>query len=147
PRKDSFLFGARGTAEQLAVLPRWIVLTQIFFALAFAPLLGWPRTLLFFAGLTLAAAIYNGPLGATKSRPAFDLLSQAAYLLVFFAARDAWIAIFLAVGATWFILDVCWLWRDRAYSAAEACCFFLGWNAAALVSAPLVWKTAALAAH
>jgi 4-hydroxybenzoate polyprenyltransferase len=219
PRKDSFLFGARGTAEQLAVLPRWIALTQLIFALAIAALLGWPRTLLFFAGLTLAAAIYNGPLGATKSRPVFDLLNQAGYLLVFvlsawlnalpplpwftwvfgalfamhshlfgevmdlepdrragrrttalvrgrikakwllaallagesalvfFAARDAWVALFLAAGAGWFLLDVCWLWRDRAYSAGEARCFFLGWNAAALVSAPLVWKTAALAAH
>jgi 4-hydroxybenzoate polyprenyltransferase len=217
PRKDSYLFGARGTAAQLARLPWWIAAVQFPFVALFVAKIGWTRTLLYFAALALATWLYNNPRGGAKTRPGFDLLNQIAYLLVFalsswingvpqlpwhtfvfgamFAMHshlfgevmdlqpdravgrrttglvlgaigskwmlasmllvesllvftqtgDALIAGALAVGSLWFAADALWLWRDRPYSAREARLFFLGWNAAAIITAPIVWKTATLA--
>jgi 4-hydroxybenzoate polyprenyltransferase len=82
PRKDSFLFGARPTPEQIAQLPWRIAAVQAPFVLLFIWLLGW-RALVWFAALTLATALYNWPRIGCKGRPGFDLLNQTAYLLVF----------------------------------------------------------------
>jgi lycopene elongase/hydratase (flavuxanthin-forming) len=216
PRKDSYLFGARGTAAQLARLPWWIALAQLPFLALFAAKIGWIRTLAYYGALTFATWLYNNPRGGAKTRPGFDLANQIAYLLVFalsswlnevpqlpwhtyiFGAmfamhshlfgevmdlepdrtvgrrttglvlgpigskwllatmllseavliyvctRDVLIAGALAAGSIWFVADLFWLWRDRPYSAREARLFFLGWNAAALVTAPIVWRTATL---
>jgi 4-hydroxybenzoate polyprenyltransferase len=216
PRKDSYLFGARGTAAQLARLPWWIAAAQLPFVVLFVGRIGWARTLGYYSALTFATWLYNNPRGGAKTRPGFDLLNQLAYLLVFalsswlnevpqlpwytfvFGAmfamhshlfgevmdlepdravgrrttglvlgpigskwmlaamllteslliftqtHDRLIAGALIVGAGWFVADLRWLWRDRPYSAREARLFFLGWNAAALVTAPIVWRTATL---
>jgi 4-hydroxybenzoate polyprenyltransferase len=216
PRKDTFLFGARPTSEQIATLPRWIAAIQLPFVLLFTWLLG-ARALVWFAGIVLSTALYNGPRGRIKSLPGVDVLIQAAYLLVFvlsswingapqlpwftwifgalFAmhshlfgqimdldpdraagrrstavvlgsirakwlltailagesvliaatAHDCLIAGALAIGAGWFALDAGWLWRDRAYEPRQMRFFLLGWNAAAVVSAPLVWARGSLA--
>jgi 4-hydroxybenzoate polyprenyltransferase len=82
PRKGSFLFGARGTPEQLRKLPPRIVLVQLPFLIAFSWLAG-PRVLLCFTGMTAAAAIYNWPRYGFKSRPPLEILNQAGYLFVF----------------------------------------------------------------
>lgn len=82
PRKDTFLFGARPTPEQSRGLPWRIALVQAPFVLLFTWLLGW-RALGWFATLAAATALYNWPRIGCKGRPGFDLLNQAAYLLVF----------------------------------------------------------------
>src|SRR5262245_27727078 len=67
PRKDTFLFGARPTAEQIRRLPWRIVLVQAPFIVLFTWLLGW-RALAWFAALAAAAAAYNWPRLGCKSR-------------------------------------------------------------------------------
>jgi 4-hydroxybenzoate polyprenyltransferase len=82
PRKGSYLFGARGSLEQLRRLPWRIAVTQAAFLIAFCYLRGW-RMLLCLAGMAVAAAIYNWPRYGLKSRPPFEILNQAGYLFVF----------------------------------------------------------------
>lgn len=82
PRKGTFLFGARGSHEQLRRLPLHIALAQIIFAAAFFPLIG-PKILLWFAGLVAFTVVYNLPRYGFKQNPPFDILNQAGYLLVF----------------------------------------------------------------
>jgi 4-hydroxybenzoate polyprenyltransferase len=218
PRKDTFLFGARPTATQIAGLPWRIALVQAPFILLFTRLLGW-RAPAWFAALAAATALYNWPRIGFKGRVGFDMLNQLGYLLVFtlsswlngapeapwftfvfgglfamhshlfgeimdygpdlrvgrrttavalgvrnskilmtallacesallfVSARDILLAAFLAGGAIWFSLDGAFLWRDRPYSPRQMRFFLLGWNAAALLSLPWVWRTATLASH
>ncbi|HLJ25866.1 MAG TPA: UbiA family prenyltransferase [Candidatus Angelobacter sp.] len=82
PRKGSFLFGARGSIEQLHKLPMRIAAVQAVFLLALS-YSGGPRILLCFAGMVAAAAVYNWPRYGFKSRPPFEILNQAGYLFVF----------------------------------------------------------------
>lgn len=82
PRKGTFLFGARGSRQQLRRLPLQIASVQIVFVLIFFYLAG-PRVLLWFFGLVFFTAIYNFPGYGFKSHPPFDILNQAGYLLVF----------------------------------------------------------------
>lgn len=82
PRKGTFLFGARGSHEQLRRLPLQIALVQVCFAAVFLYLDG-ARILFWFLGLVLFTAIYNLPRYGLKSHPPFDILNQAGYLLVF----------------------------------------------------------------
>jgi 4-hydroxybenzoate polyprenyltransferase len=82
PRKGSFLFGARGSMEQLRRLPFRIALVQAPFLAAFCYLRGW-RILVCFAGMVAAAAVYNWPRYGFKSRPPLEVLNQAGYLFVF----------------------------------------------------------------
>ncbi len=85
PRKGTYLFGARGTAERLARLPWRIAFVQVPFAILFTLLLG-PKALAWFAVLIVVTATYNCQPFAFKGRPGFDLLNQAGYLLVFVLA-------------------------------------------------------------
>ena len=82
PRTGTFLFGARGSHEQLRRLPLQIALAQIIFAAAFFPLIG-PKVVLWFAGLVAFTAVYNLPRYGFKQNPPFDILNQAGYLLIF----------------------------------------------------------------
>ena len=82
PRKGTFLFGARGSHDQLARLPLQIALVQTVFAGIFLYLIG-AKILLWFAALAAFTAIYNLPRYGLKSQPPFDILNQAGYLLVF----------------------------------------------------------------
>lgn len=83
PRKDSFLFGARGTPVQLARLPWQIALVQLPFCVVLVWLDGW-RMLGWFAALLGATAFYNHlPPSGLKGRPPFEVLNQLGYLLVF----------------------------------------------------------------
>ena len=82
PRKDTLLFGARGSATQLAHLPSDIALAQAPFVLLFTMLLGaWG--LLWFGAMLLANALYNNPRYPFKAHPPLDMLNQVGYLLVF----------------------------------------------------------------
>jgi 4-hydroxybenzoate polyprenyltransferase len=82
PRKGTFLFGARGSHEQLRRLPMQIAIVQAIFASIFLYLDG-TRILTWFAALIVFTAIYNLPRYGLKSHPPFDILNQAGYLLVF----------------------------------------------------------------
>ena len=82
PRKGTFLFGSLGRKEQLAALRWQIVALQIPFLLAFLVWIG-AQALLWFAVLMVAVSLYNAPRIGFKTRPPFDVLMQASYLLVF----------------------------------------------------------------
>jgi 4-hydroxybenzoate polyprenyltransferase len=82
PRKGSFLFGARGSLEQLRKLPLRIALVQAPFLAAFC-YFGGSRMLLWFVGTVAAAAIYNWPRFGFKARPPLEILNQSGYLMVF----------------------------------------------------------------
>ncbi len=88
PRKDTFLFGARPTPEQIARLPRRIAVVQMPFLVVFLWLLG-PRALLWFLAVVGMTTLYNAPRFGAKDRPGFDMLAQVGYLLVFVLA--AWL--------------------------------------------------------
>ena len=210
PRKGTFLFGSLGAAEQLAAL-RWkIAAIQIPFLMAFYVLIG-PRVLLWFGTLLIAVTLYNAPRIAWKSRPPFDVLIQANYLLVFvlsswlngapqlpwqtflFGAMFAMhshifgevmdlepdrlsgrrttatllgavrskvlmaafltveaaliyaffleraVAVFLALGAGWFVLDAFVFWRNRAYTPTQMRLFMWAWNVTAVMGIAWNW--------
>jgi 4-hydroxybenzoate polyprenyltransferase len=82
PRKGTFLFGSLGRREQLAALRWQIVALQIPFLMAFLVWIG-AQTLLWFGMLLVAVSLYNVPRIGFKTRPPFDVLMQASYLLVF----------------------------------------------------------------
>ena len=82
PRKGTFLFGARGTREQLRGLPLRIALVQVPFVVTCSFLAG-AKILLCFAGMIGAAALYNWPRYGFKARPPLEMLSQTGYLFVF----------------------------------------------------------------
>jgi len=82
PRKGTFLFGARGSHEQLSKLPLQIAAVQAISAGVFCYLIG-PKSLVWFAALVTFTAIYNLPRFGLKSHPPFDILNQAGYVLVF----------------------------------------------------------------
>ncbi len=81
PRKDSWLFGARGSDAELARLPGGILAVQ----LATLPVLLWlggTAVLGLFAAILLVLFAYNHPVHGLRGRPPGDLASQAGYLLV-----------------------------------------------------------------
>lgn len=82
PRKGTYMFGSRGSREQLAALKWQIVVAQLPFLAAFFLLIG-PRILGWYGILLLAVGIYNAPRVGWKGNPPFDVLIQASYLLVF----------------------------------------------------------------
>lgn len=81
PRKDSFLFGARGTKAQLDRLPKVIIAVQL---LCLPVLLYYVGSvmLLLFGGILLVNGLYNWPEGGLRTRPPLELLCQVGYLLV-----------------------------------------------------------------
>ncbi|TWT78525.1 prenyltransferase [Posidoniimonas polymericola] len=82
PRKGNLLFGARMSQEELARLPRQLLLVQAPFLL----LLGWaigPKLLAWVAAGVAVNYAYNGKRWNLKGRPGWDLLCQSGYLLVF----------------------------------------------------------------
>jgi 4-hydroxybenzoate polyprenyltransferase len=60
PRKGTFLFGARGSSEQLRSLPLAIAGVQTLFAVVFSTIAG-SRVLVWFLALAACTAIYNLP--------------------------------------------------------------------------------------
>ena len=62
---------------------------------------------------------------------AFLLVVEFSLIVRFF--HDPAIAIFLAAGALWFVLDAILLWKNRAYSPRQMRLFLWGWNLAAVL--------------
>jgi 4-hydroxybenzoate polyprenyltransferase len=83
PRKDSYLYGARGDDAQLARLPWVIAAVQVPFVVALCVLIGPWRALPWFGALLLVNYLYNDRPFRFKGRPGLELLNQAGYLLVF----------------------------------------------------------------
>ncbi len=83
PRKNTFLFGARPTAEQRRRLPGWIAAVQIPFALLIAQRVGVARTLAWYGVVAAFVGLYNQNPFRCKCRPPLEILCQAGYLMVF----------------------------------------------------------------
>ncbi|MEM9399091.1 MAG: UbiA family prenyltransferase [Verrucomicrobiota bacterium] len=81
PRKDNFLFGARGSKEQLAHLWKPIVISQLI-TYPLAIFWGGWKMLLILITLIFLNAIYNWPSRGLRSRPPWELLCQVGYVLV-----------------------------------------------------------------
>lgn len=58
--------------------------------------------------------------------------------------RDPVIAVFLAAGAAWFLLDTTLFWKDRVYTPRQMRLFMWAWNATALLGMYWNWLTASL---
>jgi 4-hydroxybenzoate polyprenyltransferase len=82
PRKGSYLFGARGSREQLQQLPFSIAAVQLGFLIVFWYWTGL-KILIWFTALVAVTTIYNLPRFGLRTQPPFDILNQAGYLLVF----------------------------------------------------------------
>lgn len=81
PRKDSFLFGARGTPAQLRRLPPLLVGCQLF-CLALLTAIDWRLGAVLLA-ITIINGLYNLPGQAgLRGRPPLELINQLGYLLI-----------------------------------------------------------------
>ncbi len=60
--------------------------------------------------------------------------------LIWTSFRDWIFAVFLAIGAVWFLLDATLLWKQRAYTPKQMRLFLWGWNAAALLGMFWNWS-------
>jgi 4-hydroxybenzoate polyprenyltransferase len=87
-----------------------------------------------------------GVLGVRAAKVFMVALLLAEAGLAGFAARDKILSAFLTAGALAFALDATLFWREKPYAGWQMRLLFLGWNAAALISLPWVWRQATLAA-
>ena len=81
PRKDSFLFGAKGKSAELKTLPLVMLLVQLMILPLIIYYAGW-QFLILFAGFLLINWLYNLPERGLRSRPPLELLCQIGYLLI-----------------------------------------------------------------
>jgi len=81
PRKDSFLFGAKGSKEELDTIPPLITFFQIFFYGFFIYYIGLYSAWLFVA-LVLVMLAYNFPKKGFRNTPPLELFAQFGYLLI-----------------------------------------------------------------
>lgn len=77
-------------------------------------------------------------LGAVPAKLLIAALLAAEAALVYASFADAIITGFLAMGAAWFLCDVSWLWKSRAYSPTQMRLFMWAWNAAAALG--ILWN-------
>ncbi|MFT5130598.1 MAG: 4-hydroxybenzoate polyprenyltransferase [Rhodothermales bacterium] len=82
PRKDSLLFGARGSDCEIRKLPWVIIAVQLGSAVCLYPRLD-NRFLWWLLALCLLNLAYNLPRWGFKQLPVLDIMNQAGYLLVF----------------------------------------------------------------
>jgi 4-hydroxybenzoate polyprenyltransferase len=81
PRKDSFLFGARGTPEQLRRVPAVAAAVNLPLAAALAVAAGPPMVAVL-GGILALNLLYDLPRRGLRGRPPLELLNQLGYLLV-----------------------------------------------------------------
>jgi 4-hydroxybenzoate polyprenyltransferase len=81
PRKDSFLFGARGTSEQLSRVPAVAAAVNLPFAVALVAVAG-PRMMMILIGILAVNVLYDLPRWGLRGRPPLELLNQLGYLLL-----------------------------------------------------------------
>ncbi len=81
PRKDSFLFGARGSQEELSTLPPLLIILQILAYGFFIFHMGMEAFYLFTV-LFLVLLAYNFPKKGFRNTPPLELFAQFGYLLI-----------------------------------------------------------------
>ncbi len=81
PRKDTYLFGAKGSKAQLQRLWIPITLVQLPFWVAFVLFCG-PHICLLLLGFIVINGLYNLPKHGLRSKPPLELLCQIGYLLI-----------------------------------------------------------------
>lgn len=81
PRKDTFLFGAKGNHDELTSLPTIIAAVQCVIWPVLVYLSSW-TVLLVMLGILFFCWIYNARGWGLRSVPPFELLCQVGYLLV-----------------------------------------------------------------
>jgi len=81
PRKDTFWFGAKGTASQLKNLWKPIAIMQLIFY-PYLVFIGGFKMLWLLLAFVIINGLYNLPKHGLRSRPPLELLCQIGYLLV-----------------------------------------------------------------
>ena len=81
PRKDSWVFGARGSDAQLRRLPSLVASVSLVSTVLLV-VVGGPEILLGVLALGLTLYAYNHPSRGLRGRPPWELVCQGAYLLV-----------------------------------------------------------------
>ncbi len=81
PRKDSFLFGARGEPEERRTLPWAIAAVNVPFFVWLVARSGL-EMLLVLAGIVVVNAAYNHPRWGLRGRPPFELANEIGVLLL-----------------------------------------------------------------
>ncbi|MEM7352832.1 MAG: UbiA family prenyltransferase, partial [Acidobacteriota bacterium] len=81
PRKDSYLFGACGTAEQQRTLPWAIAAVNLPFGIWLVARSGL-EMLLVLLGIVAVNAAYNHPRWGLRGRPPFELVNEIGVLLL-----------------------------------------------------------------
>lgn len=81
PRKDTYLFGAKGSKDQLDKLWKWIVLFQLLFTIPLCYYMGYYFLLLLLA-FVIINGLYNFPGRGLRSMPPLELLCQIGYLII-----------------------------------------------------------------
>lgn len=81
PRKDSFMFGAKGIPSQVQTLPKAIFISQILTLPVLIYFCG-PYFILIYLAFLLINGLYNLPSGGLRSKPPLELLCQIGYLLI-----------------------------------------------------------------
>jgi 4-hydroxybenzoate polyprenyltransferase len=83
-------------------------------------------------------------IGAVRAKVLIAAFLCVESVLVHHFFRDPVIAVFLAAGAVWFMLDTTLFWKDRAYTPSQMRLFMWAWNATALLGMYWNWLTASL---
>ena len=81
PRKDNYLFGAKGSNTDLARVPYIVLGAQLIFWPILIYLSSWTM-LLILMGIVVFCWIYNAKSWGLRTHPPFELACQAGYLLV-----------------------------------------------------------------
>ena len=82
-RKGNFLFGAKSTLQQLASIPKKVVLVVLPFIVYFTIVSGW-KMLLLLTFMIVINIIYNFKPFRIKERPPFEICIQMGYVFTAF---------------------------------------------------------------
>ena len=82
-RKGNFLFGAKSTLQQLASIPKKVVLVVLPFIIYFTIVSGW-KMLLLLTFMIVINIIYNFKPFRIKERPPFEICIQMGYVFTAF---------------------------------------------------------------
>jgi 4-hydroxybenzoate polyprenyltransferase len=83
-------------------------------------------------------------IGAVGAKALIGALLCIETLIVYRFFHDVIIAVFLAAGILWFVLDASVLWKDRSYTPGQMRAFMWAWNGAALLGMYWNWASASL---
>jgi len=83
-------------------------------------------------------------IGAVKTKFLIGTILSIEVALVFFAFHNALMAVFLGIGALWFVVDATFLWKNHPYKPREMRMFMWAWNAASVVVIYWDWAAASL---